>query len=281
MFMYLIAISAAFISRRMPSRSIHFFAAVLASILYIIWPRARHNAQDNMRLVLGPGASRIRVRRASWGAFRNYARYCIEFLRDNSRYEDRVSLSGIEHIDEALKDGKGAILVSLHMGSWDLAALAVARRRYKLNVVVDNVCNDKVNRWIQRMRAKVGARVIAAKDSMPSLFRALRRNEVLAMLIDCPALGNVKVRFFGARAKVPGGPAALALRTGAKIVPGVMVRTRGNRFKTLIAKPLSFEPTGDFAQDVQALTQQIMESLEGMVKEYPDQWFMFRRIWVQ
>ena len=93
-------------------------------------------------------------------------------------------------------------------------------------------------------------------------------------------LGNIKVKFCGAKAKVPGGPATLALRTGARIIPAAMVRTKGNRFTTYFDKPLNFEPTGDFAHDVQALTQKIMDSMELKVRAYPDQWFMFRRIWV-
>ncbi|MEW6033552.1 MAG: lysophospholipid acyltransferase family protein [Chloroflexota bacterium] len=280
MLLYMLARVVSFLLRRLPQRFLYVMAVVLGEALYLAWPRARRTAQENMRLVLGPEATRRAVNRAARRAFRNLVRYCAEFVCSHKGCEERVSFTGLEHLDMALADGKGAIVVGLHMGSWDLAGMSVARRRYRLNVVVDKFCNDQVNRWVQRMRSQVGMKVVSVKEGMPALFRALRRNELLALLIDCPALGNVKVRFCGAMAKVPGGAAALALRTGAKIVPGTVVRTPGNRFMTFFDKPLHFEPSGDFSRDVEALTQHIMEALEKTVRQYPDQWFMFRRIWV-
>jgi len=256
---------------------------VCGDLLYLVWRTARHNARENMRLALGPGTSQKQINRAARGAFRNFMRYYAEFLCGQEKLLGRASCSGLENVDQALADGQGAILVSLHMGSPELAGLSVIRSHYQMNVVVDaEFGNDRVNRWIQRLRAKLGMNVIAArKEVMPNLMRTLRRNEVLGLLIDCPHLGNINVSFCGAAAKVPGGTAALALRTGAKIVPMSSMRTKGNRFTICFDKPLDFKPTGDFSSDVEALTQRIMDSMEQKVRAYPDQWFMFQRIWVE
>ena len=281
MTLYLFARLLRFLFRHMPQKSMYALALVVGDLLHLGWRRARRNAQENMRRALGPGATRKQVNRAVRNNFRNYTRWYAEFLRGHDGVLGRVNIHGLDNIDMALADGKGVIVVTLHMGSVDAAAITVARSNYPMNVVVDKVINDRVNRWIQGVRVKFGLKVIAAKrEAVPNLLKSLRRNEVLAMLIDCPRLGNIKVKFCGAKAKVPGGPAALALRTGARIIPTAMVRTKGNRFTTYFDKPLNFEPTGDFARDVQALTQKIMDSMEQTVRAYPDQWFMFRRIWV-
>lgn len=285
MLLYVIARALSFLARTMPQKMLYGLAICCGDILYLVWRPARRNARENMRRALGPGASRRQVGRAARGAFRNLMRYYAEFLRGEEKFAGKLNFSGLENVDAALADGKGAILVGLHMGSPEVAGLSVARSRsqYPLSVVVDEKFGSaRVNRWVQRARVKLGMKVIAARrEAMPNLIRALKRNEVLALLIDCPHLANIKVKFCGARAKVPGGAAALALRTGAKIVPATIIRTKGNRFTALFDKPLDYKPTGDFSGDVQALTQDIMQALETRMCAYPDQWFMFRRIWVE
>lgn len=283
MVLYIVARFLSFLARTLPQKSLYGLVNGCGDILYLVWRPARCNAKENMRRVLGQNASCRQVDRAARETFRNLMRYYAEFLRGQEKFVGKVRLSGLENVDAALAGGKGAILVGLHMGSPELAGLSVTRNQYPLSVVVDDKFpSARVNRWIQRARAKFGMKVIAAKrEAMPNLVKALKRNEVLALLIDCPRLGNIKVKFCDAKARVPGGAAALALRTGAKIVPAALIRTKGNRFTALIDKPLDYKPTGDFSSDVQALTQNIMDALESKVRAYPDQWFMFRRIWVE
>lgn len=282
MFLYLLARFLRLLSKFLPQRSLYVLAAIAGDLCYLFWRRARRNAEENMRLALGPEATRKQVDRAVRGNFRNYMRWCMEFIRGHEKFLGRINIKGLENVDTALAGGKGVIIVTLHMGSPEGACMTVAQQKYPVNILVDRVVNERVNRWIQKARTKFGTRIVAAKqEAMPSLLRSLNKNEVLALLIDCPHFGNVKVRFCGARAKVPGGAAALALRTGARIVPAAMIRTKGNRFTTFIEKPLDFKPSGEFSRDVQSLTQDIMAAMEEKVRAYPDQWFMFRRIWVE
>lgn len=282
MLLYLLARFLRLLSKVLPQRSIYVLAAMAGDVLCLFWRRARRNAVENMRRAMGPEASQKEINRAVRGNFRNYMRWCAEFIRGHENFMGRISMRGLENIDIALADGKGVILVTLHMGSPEAACMTVARDKYPVNILVDRVVNERVNRWIQKARTRFGTRIIAAKqEAMPRMLQSLKKNEVLALLIDCPHFGNVKVRFCGARAKVPGGAAALALRTGAKVVPVAMVRTKGNRFSTIFDKPIDFKPTGDFPRDVQLLTQAIMAAMEEKVRAYPEQWFMFRRIWVE
>ncbi len=263
----------------MPRRLLYPLATSVASIMYLVMPEARRNAKENMRRVLGPGSTRWQINKATWQAFHNLGRYGADFVRDHRKLEGRITFSGWEHLDNALADGKGAILVGLHMGSWELGAMTIAKRRYPMNVLVDKVYTEGFSKWVQKMRSKFGMKVIAVNDGTPRMFRALRNNELLAILVDAPKHAKLHVNFCNSRAKAPGGPAALALRTGAKIIPAGVFRASGNKFKGWFQEPLSFEPSGDFKKDVQELTQRIMDTLEQTLKTHPEQWFMFRKMW--
>jgi len=184
-----------------------------------------------------------------------------------------------EELEEAFKKGRGVILVGLHFGTWDLAAAAVVRRKFPVNVIFEDVPNNRLNRMAQEVREGQGMKTIPLGNPA-QLVRALRRNEMVALLIDQPhSSASVPVDLFGGRAMIPSGAAALALRTGAQVIPGALVRVNGNSYKGFIDSEVGIQPTGNAQEDVRALTQQIVSSLEGMVRQYPDQWYVFRRLW--
>jgi KDO2-lipid IV(A) lauroyltransferase len=112
------------------------------------------------------------------------------------------------------------------------------------------------------------------------VLRALRQNEMLAILVDQPDDEDwVEVKFFGEPAHFPGGAATLALRTGARVIPGGLVRVGERKFLGFIDGHIRFQPTGNREADIQALTQCIVSSLENWIRRYPDQYYMFRRLW--
>lgn len=117
----------------------------------------------------------------------------------------------------------------------------------------------------------------------PTVFRLLRRGEMLAMLIDVASDDvGIRVDFFGAPALVSSAPARMALRTNAWVLPVVVVRAPED---DLVIRPIidaglrDFRPAGDEDHDVHELTRLIMRSMETTIREYPDQWFIFRRMW--
>lgn len=240
---------------------------------------------DNMVHVLGRDASQSTVRSMARKALRNYLRYLVDFLRTPILGPEEivrlVSFNQWTPFDEALSGGKGAIFVSLHMGNWDLGGALLALKGYPVNVVVDTFANSRLNRYVQGSRERLGMRTIPRELAARRVLQALRRNEALAILMDRPMNPGegVAVDFFDSATVVPAGAATLALRTGARIVPAGMVRLPGDRFLGLVDTCIAFEPTGDDQEDLRVLTQQIMDSLARWVREYPDQWYMFRRMW--
>jgi lauroyl/myristoyl acyltransferase len=132
---------------------------------------------------------------------------------------------------------------------------------------------------VQGIRERIGVRAVPMESGVRDLYAALRRNETVALVFDRPLeSGGVPVRFFGEETRIPGGMARMALRTGAAVAGAVGMR-RGNQILTLVSPPFNVPATGDREADVRALTQTIVSWLEGYVRQYPGQWFMFRDFW--
>jgi lauroyl/myristoyl acyltransferase len=153
---------------------------------------------------------------------------------------------------------------------------------HRLTVVVDTFADARLNALVVGARERLGMKVVAVEKAGPSLIRALRRAEVVALLIDKPSPGRgVTVSFFGRPVEVPAGPAHLALRTGAALVPCAAPRLQRGRFAFQVLADLTIDttPTGDQEADVRRLTQALMSAHERYIRCYPDQWYMFREMW--
>jgi KDO2-lipid IV(A) lauroyltransferase len=192
----------------------------------------------------------------------------------------RLNVEGIENLDEVLKDGNGAVLVSLHFGHWDFGATEIASRGYPVNGVVHHTCSPRVNNFVDKLRSMSNMKTIAARDGITQMIHRLRKNEIIAMLIDKPNHGRrVKVKLCGSSTVVPTGAAVLALRTGAKIIPSGAVRLPDNTIHIILGKQISFQRTNDLNRDIQVLMQMVWHELERLVREYPEQLYIFHRLW--
>ena len=232
-----------------------------------------------------PGAPAGERRRVARRSLANYGRYTMEFagaggLSPQERLAVGVETPGFEGLDRALARGRGALVAPVHFGNWDLGAAIAAARGYALTVVGETFGNAQLDALIVAGREELGVRLVKMERAGPSLVRALRQNEMVAILIDRPLTeGGVRVRFFGEEVEVPAGPARLALRTGAAVGAVAFPRRGPGRIDVLSNFDLGFTPSGDTARDVQALTQAIMHAHEDFIRQYPDQWYMFREFW--
>lgn len=280
---YWLARLCVFLCTRMPLRLCYTLAVVMADVLYALCPRLRDDAKSSIAHVLGQTKGSRGVSKATRRCMRNYAKYVVELCRYSGRpseSEARVSFEGLGRLDVALSEGKGVIIVGLHLGSWDVGATFLSQHHYPLNAMVrSSYSSDKLNRFMRNLRCKAGISVISAQDGIWPAAEALRRNEVLALLVDAPTKGkSVKVRFLGGYVQFSAGAAALALRTKAAVLPGCIVRLPDNTFKGFIGEKVEFGLSGDFRSNIQSLTQEILDSLQGFVQQYPDQWGMLRKM---
>ncbi len=275
------------IDARLP-RPVRFALATgLGELLFWALPGKRMAVLRNMEHVLGPHASRAQVRLVAKRSFRNYAKYLFDFFRlpsiDPDALDAEVISEGWEHLDAALARGRGALLVLGHFGNWDLAGAVVAWRGYPMLAPVDTFSPPRLDRLIHATRNHAGMSLVPVEQggALRKIQRALRRNQVVAIVFDRPQReGGVEVDFFGAPAWLPAGPARFALRTGAAVLPGYLLRRPGDlTYLGRIEEPVAFTPTGDEEADVRAYTQAIVARVEAILRSYPDQWYMFRRMW--
>jgi KDO2-lipid IV(A) lauroyltransferase len=222
-------------------------------------------------------------------AFRNFGKFVIDFVRfpiiTREEIRRRLAFSQWVELDEAMASGRGVLLVTMHFGVFDLGAAALAAYDYPISAITEDYGYQKMDDLIHGSREKLGMKVIPSDTVVRQVFRALKQGELLAVAIDVPPPGQeITVDLLGAPAVVSAAPARIALRTGAWVVTAMVLR---GPEKDAIIRPIldfrsvRYEPTGDEERDVRELTQQIMRAIEPLVREHPEQWFIFRPVWPQ
>ena len=226
-------------------------------------------------------------RRESLAAPCEILQYLVDFIRFPSL--DKPGLiaavdagGGFAELDGVLAKGNGAIIVCVHFGNWDLGAGATAARGYPLTVVAETFSDVRLDAMVSGARSNLGMKIVKMEKAGPSLLRSLKQNGLVALLIDRSVPGEgVTAKFFGAEVEVPAGPARLALRTGATVIPTAFPRIDPRRPEILALCDFTIptDKTGDDEADIRRITQAIMHSHERFIRQYPDQWYMFRPMW--
>jgi Kdo2-lipid IVA lauroyltransferase/acyltransferase len=250
----------------------NFYSGSLDSLI----PRLRRTAYQNLRMAL-PSADRKAI---TDGVFRSIARMLVVFARFPSIHAGNVRewirYDGLEHFEEAKRRGRGVLFATAHLGNWELSAFAHALMTEPMHVVVRAFDNRRIDRLVEDYRSRSGNRVIEKRDAARSLFRALKDNEAVGILIDQNSSieEGVFINFFGVPACANAGFARIANRTGAAVIPGFALWMEAQRRYVLHFEPI-VEMTGDDAAD----TARIHETLERMIRQYPDQWLWIHRRW--
>ncbi len=272
----------AFLTRIAPLKLSYAVARALGALVYLAWPGGRRRAQRNLLRVTG--GDRQTARRAARRSFQNYAVYLVDFLRlvsqEQHEIRQRVEFDAWDTLIEE-RSGHGIVLITIHFGNWDLGAAALALEGYPVSALAHTFADPRVNDMVVRSREHLGMRIIPADRIGPGVLRALRNNDVVAVLVDIPERNGVRVQFCGETIAVPDGPARIALRTGASVVAAVAPRVTPwqDRVRASIV-PVSFEPSGNTENDIQQLTQAMFSRLEPFVRADPAQWYIFRNLWI-
>lgn len=220
------------------------------------------------------------------GAFASYGRYWYELFRlphvTGPEIEARFDLEGYEHIAAGLERGKGVVLALPHLGGWEWAgawfAAAHGRRPF---VVVEAIEPAELFEWFRAVRHGMGMDMVAHDDGAATkVLAALRANRVVCLVADRDLAGDgVEVEFFGERTTLPGGPALLALRSGAPLlVVGVYFAARGGHHAHVSA-PLDTARRGSLRADVARVTQDVAHEFERLIGAAPEQWHLLQPNW--
>jgi lauroyl/myristoyl acyltransferase len=221
------------------------------------------------------------VRSTARRCMRNFCKYIVDLLRypapTKEFFNNQFAFQGKDNLDAALKEGKGVILVSFHMGNLDLGIRCLSSLGYRVNAIVDNLeWSQQLDAFLQKPRARSGAKLINPKETSSRVLENLRRNEILALMIDCPTCNRgVLVKLGRKWVRMPSGAATLALRTGARLIPCGLVRTSNLTFKAIFGKPIEYIPGGKLAEDTRQMTQLVINALEDLTRSFVDQWYIF------
>jgi lauroyl/myristoyl acyltransferase len=244
----------------------------------------------NLGQVLGPAAGRRQLERAVRRGFASYGRYWVEAFRledlTAAQIRRRLRIEGREHIDTALAAGRGAIFASPHIGNWDAGGAWLAASGYPATAVVERLQPAELYDRFAAYRRALGLELLPLDDGSETLrgtLRALRDGRVVCLVCDRDLTGGgLPVRLFGAATAMPGGPASLALRTGAALLPcAVYQDRRRGHWRAVIRPPLRPRPSGDARADVLALTQRLADEFEALIARAPDQWHVLSHYWRQ
>jgi phosphatidylinositol dimannoside acyltransferase len=282
---YLAYRAGAEIARLVPEPLGAPLARGLAQFAPTLLTERRHQVERNLRRIYGPDFSGAELHRAVTATFDSYGRYFYELFRLPTYapewIESHFRCTGIEHIAAAVEAGTGAVLALPHLGNWDFAGAWLALQGYTVTVVAEPVEPPELFEWFVQTRAELGMRVVPLSPSAGTeVLKAVRNNEVVCLLSDRDLTGDgVDVEFFGERTTMPGGPAMLALRGGAPLLPaGCYFRTEG-RHRTDILEPVPSEREGRIRDDVARVTQTLAHRFEDLIRVAPTHWHLLQPNW--
>ena len=246
-------------------------------------PGRRSMARRHMTRVLGDPTEAADAARS---VMESYGRYWAEalWIREN-RVADLIAhtrVEGLEHIINARDHGKGMIYGLPHMGNWEAAAPVAGDHGVPVVAVAENLPNRRITGWFTSMRAKFGIEIVLATGSMEVMRRlesALGQNKAVALLSDRDLRGRgVEVEFFGERTTLPAGPATLALKTGAPLLPVVPYFEDGGH-RVVIRPPIPVPTVGSRSEQIRAMTQALAIEMEDLIRANPRQWHLVQPNW--
>ena len=269
----------------MPGGLARLLAGMLSFLVYCFLGRLRRVGERNLELAFPeiPSQKRAEILR---GVYRHLGWQLVEFCR-MSRYtaantRNWIRTEGLEHYLAAQARGKGVLVVTGHLGAWELSSFYHSLMGYPMGMVIRRLDNRRLDEFVNEIRCLHGNRVLHKDDYARGLLTAMRAGETVGILMDTnmtPPQG-VFVDFFGRQACTASGLARVALKTGAAVLPGFMLWEPIERKYVLHFGPeLVFTRNKDHDADILAATQQCAAATEAWIRRYPDQWLWIHRRW--
>jgi len=284
MMLYLLYRLGTFLALTLPVKTGYRIAVCVADIFYSVSRADREAVSDNLKVVTGAAAGEKGSERQCRAVFRNFAKYLADFFRFSEIGEEyvkrSVKLEGFENVDKALGRGKGVIMLSAHIGNWELGGHVLSLLRQPMAAVVLTHQNKRINDFFTRQRTHGNLIPIEVGAGLRACYRLLKENGLLALLGDRDfSKKGLYIDFFGRQTLIPKGPAVLSYRTGAAVVPCFMIRQKDDTFRFIFKEPIIPDQSAEETSAIEALARKYTDSIEDCVRKHPDQWFVFRKVW--
>jgi lauroyl/myristoyl acyltransferase len=276
--------AAHFCIRILPRPISQWIAAGIGRAAYWLNPQARAALRENLARVTG--ASGRLLDRVCLRNFTNFLQMLADYLYAAGAEREKITSlmgnsRGLEHFHAARALGKGVLVVTGHLGNWELGGVLLALHDLPVTVVTLEEPSSELTRWRDAYRRRLGIKTITVGNdpfAFVAMVQALKNNECLAMLIDRPYGGSgTPVDFFGQRTCFSTAPALLWQHTGAAVVPAFVVRENG-RYVSFAEAPVQLAPA-DRRAGLEENTQRLATAFEETIRRYPDQWYNYVPIW--
>lgn len=274
------------IVRGLPRPFSRFCARRIADLNYLWLTGARRTVRDNLGPVVGAGG-RV-LRRTTLRLFRNYADVLVDFAvifggASVSVRELFSEAQGYEHLETAVRRGRGVILLTAHLGFWELGGLYFNQSRLPVHILTVRDPDPGVDEERIRIREALGIRTITVgADPWNSLrvAKALREGAIVGTAVDrYRGPDAVSVPLFGRPMPFSPAPVLYARMTGAAVIPGFVVADGRAKYKGVVLPPVTMEFSVDRAADVARNLARVAGSVESVIRDYPDQWYNFEPVW--
>jgi lauroyl/myristoyl acyltransferase len=275
------------LARTLPRPLLYGLARLVGGLVYLFSSKDRTALRHNLQIAFngaGPQANHAVI---LWKVFQNYAVYMVDFFRllnmdlaDSRRCAQLYE--GRRHLDEALAQGCGVILLTAHLGNWEIGGMGLRALGYPVTVVTLKHNSAFTNHLINTMRSRHGIRVIelgiSAYDGI-EMIRALQRQEVIAVLGDRVFADRAgTTTLFGRKVLLPLGPVLLSMATGAPIVPAFSVMDAPGCYRGIIEPALEIHRGPDRKAALQHNLRQVARVFEQVIRRFPDQWYQIDRL---
>jgi KDO2-lipid IV(A) lauroyltransferase len=269
--------------RKIPRRLIVRSGRLLGLVLYSVAIPYRRLVQRNVQFCY-PEWSRREVVDLSRRVFMSFGITFVEMVQSTFMSPEEVfkvcRVEGEENFINGFKSKQGIVIVSAHMGNWEVGLHFTSHYGKPMLGVAARIRNGRTNILLNRWRNRLSSTIINKKGALPNITEGLRRGEVVGMLIDQSRRKHgVEVTFFGRKATASPAAALLALRCRSLVLPAFSVRKPDGQLTIQVKRPIEMTRTGDLRRDIQSNTQRMIDVVEQMVRTYPDQWFWLLKPW--
>jgi len=271
------------IVRHLPDGIVRALGTALGLLFYVVDRSHRRTAQRNLATAF-PSRSAAERRTIARAAFAHFGRLLFELLKFSTLTPDemlaRVDVEGEERSRIAYAQRKGVLFVTGHFGFWELQALVHSVRVEPIAVLARALDNPKLNALLERIRERTGNTVIYRRRTIRRVMRTLEAGQGVAILIDQHIMSRdaIYVDFFSRPAATTSAVAALALRTGAPVVPVFALPLGRGRYRMIYEHPVE-PPRAESEDAVREFTQRCTDVLEMYVRRHPELWLWMHRRW--
>jgi KDO2-lipid IV(A) lauroyltransferase len=267
-----------------PKKYIVKVGNILGGLAYLIDARHRRIVKRNLQFV-HPEWPLDNINRISIKTFQSIGITVLEILQMTCFSKEdilqKVRIKGKENLLNTTKSPKGVIMISAHIGNWEMCHLFLSTYLQKTQVVVAQNQPVFIERIINKLRTSTGNRIISKKGAMIKLVRTLRKGKIIGLLIDqgTSRREGVDVTFFGRNTYATYAASLLAARYNCQVLPVYCIREHDAKLTVVVEPPLKLHKTDDVHSDLQTNTQIMTDSVEKIIRLYPEQWLWFHKRW--